>query len=208
MSLIARAHDSTTIHLSWTPPEDPNGIVIKYRVQLMEVNTGQTFLMYAHSTRMEITTVHPAYTYECAVAASTVVGYGPFSAAFNITTPEDGKYMYVNEFIVYLFVIIITTVPSGPPQNVVIYNVTARSVMISYNPPLAYEQNGIITKYMIELTNLDLGLKSQYEASDLKLLIEDLRPYTVYEITIAGRTVIGYGPFGEEKTFRTLESGK
>ncbi len=99
-------------------------------------------------------------------------------------------------------------VPSGPPQDEVIHNITAKSVTFSYNPPLAHEQNGIITKYKIELTNLDLGIKSHYELSDQKLLIENLKPYTVYEITIAGRTAIGYGPFSQQKTFRTLESGK
>ncbi len=85
-----RALDSTTIHLSWSPPAEPNGILIEYRIKLTEINTGQTFLTYAHSAMIEINNLHPAYTYECVVAAKTVAGYGPLSVPINITTPEDG----------------------------------------------------------------------------------------------------------------------
>ncbi len=80
-----------TIHISWTVPVEANGIVIEYKVKLREVNTGQTSLLPTHSTSIEANTVHPAYTYEYSVAASTAVGYGPFSDLVNITTPEDGR---------------------------------------------------------------------------------------------------------------------
>ncbi len=102
----------------------------------------------------------------------------------------------------------VNAAPSGPPQNAIVFNITARSVVISYSPPLAQERNGVVIQYKVELTNLDLGTRNQIETAGLQLLVQSLRPYTVYEITVTGRTAIGYGPFSEQQTFRTLESGK
>ena len=95
-----------TIHLSWSPPDEPNGVVREYRVTVTETNTGNVYSYVSFSTSIEITSLHPAYTYECSVAAFTI-GLGPYSALFNVrnssrwyvTIPVSSLSSYINLFL-------------------------------------------------------------------------------------------------------------
>lgn len=71
-------------------PEDQNGIIRLYEVNIVEIDTGDTFTVTSNVTNLAVTSLHPAYTYECSIAAYTVA-IGPYSEPFNITTDEDGK---------------------------------------------------------------------------------------------------------------------
>lgn len=84
------ADNSRAIRLSWSPPEEPNGVVREYKVTVTETNTGNIFNYISFSTSIEVTSLHPSYTYQCSVAAFTI-GLGPYSVLFTLTTPEDGK---------------------------------------------------------------------------------------------------------------------
>ena len=88
------AQDSTTIFYSWNAPaaDQQNGIIREYRIQVLEVETGNVSLYVSFSTSIEISSLHPDYTYVLSVSAFTVAA-GPYSRTVNITTPEDGKTM-------------------------------------------------------------------------------------------------------------------
>lgn len=77
-----------------------------------------------------------------------------------------------------------------------------------YVHPLLEEQNGNITGYEIELTNLDSADVKIFETTATTFLIESLRPHTVYSVTVAARTAVGIGPFSEAAVFQTKEDGK
>ncbi len=83
---------SSSFLVSWgsLPPEDHNGIVRHYTVNIREVNTGRSFHLEALSTSITVQFLHPNYKYTCGVAAVTV-GPGPFSLPVNATTLEAGK---------------------------------------------------------------------------------------------------------------------
>ena len=82
----------TTLALSWQPPslENQNGIIIHYRVNITEMETGRLLLFTAVNTSLSVSGLHPFYTYNCTVAAVTV-GLGPYSASVVVQTPEDGN---------------------------------------------------------------------------------------------------------------------
>lgn len=86
------AQDSTTIVFTWSPPgaDLQNGVIREYRVQVQEIETGNFSLYTSFSTSIEISSLHPDYTYDIRVAAVTIA-IGPYSAIVNITTPEDGE---------------------------------------------------------------------------------------------------------------------
>ena len=87
----AVVRDSRTVILSWSPPDSDkqNGLVREYRIRLTELHSGNVSLFVSLTTNLEITSLHPDFTYEWIVAAFTI-GVGPYSTVFNFTTPENG----------------------------------------------------------------------------------------------------------------------
>ena len=85
--------DSRTLVLSWEPPlpEDRNGIIINYTVNITEMETGTQFQLVTDNTNITAFSLHPYYTYSCTVAAKTSVGLGPYTTPRPVQMPEDGK---------------------------------------------------------------------------------------------------------------------
>lgn len=85
------AHNGFT--LQWSPPgpEYQNGMVDSYLITVVEVETGVVKNYTSQSTTYYISPLHPAYTYQCTVAAYTV-GLGPFSNITVVTTAEYCKW--------------------------------------------------------------------------------------------------------------------
>ena len=47
-------------------------------------------MLTTDSSSLNVTSLHPYYTYNCTVAAHTSVGTGPISSPFVIQLPESG----------------------------------------------------------------------------------------------------------------------
>jgi len=88
------AISSTAIALSWRAPlfEDRNGVIRNYIVNVTELETLNEFSQATTHLEIVLSTLHPHYTYECAVFAVTI-GPGPGGAA-NVTTLEEGTLQY------------------------------------------------------------------------------------------------------------------
>ena len=84
---------STSFVLNWAPPayELQNGVIVLYDIHVTEVETLLEANFTSSTTSLTLQSLHPAYTYQCIVAANTVVGQGPFSTAFSVTVNEDGQ---------------------------------------------------------------------------------------------------------------------
>ena len=94
-----QSETSTTLVLSWQPPapENQNGIIVHYIVNITEMETGRLLSFTAvNMTTLSVPMLHPFYTYTCIVAAVTV-GIGPYSATVEVELPEDGKQVYTVE---------------------------------------------------------------------------------------------------------------
>ena len=100
------------------------------------------------------------------------------------------------------------TVPSGPPQSPSVSSVNSRSIGITWQPPPLPDRNGVITGYVINITSLDTGTRTQLTSTTTALTIPNLAPYTSYVCIIAARTAVGLGPFSTVVTVRTLEAGR
>ena len=72
--------------------ENHNGIVRHYLVSVLEVDTGEIDVYTAVATQLNISRLHPYYTYICVVAAVTI-RTGPFSHNISIITPQGGNCM-------------------------------------------------------------------------------------------------------------------
>ena len=83
---------STSLFLRWEPPEleDQNGIIIGYRVNISEVETGANFQLSSSDPPLSVEGLRPFTTYICRIAARTRVGVGPYSIAVTAVTRQDG----------------------------------------------------------------------------------------------------------------------
>ena len=84
---------------------------------------------------------------------------------------------------------------------------TSRSAVLTWDPPPAEDQNGIIVSYVINVTEADSGVSFQLFSRNTSLSVSSLLPFTSYNFLIAASTSIGVGPFSRLLTLQTPEDG-
>lgn len=98
--------------------------------------------------------------------------------------------------------------PSGAPDSVSATTLSSTTVLLTWNPPSPDLQNGIITTYFVNITELETGMASQLiVAGATQLLIDTLHPYYVYNFYISAATAIGRGPYSPIFSIQTPEDG-
>lgn len=92
-NFVAMPTDPRTVFLTWDPPppEDRNGPIIGYIINVTVVGTGEMFQLTSPTNTLRVSSLRPFSTFVCVIAARTPVGLGPFSTTVTVTTPEDGK---------------------------------------------------------------------------------------------------------------------
>ena len=86
----------------------------------------------------------------------------------------------------------------------------SRSLMLQWNPPNYEARNGIIRKYLVNVTGKfeDLLLDSiVLETHNTTLLVSDLHPNNHYIISVTAFT-ISEGPFTDDLQVTTSEDGE
>ena len=206
-NVAATSLSSTAIKLSWMPPplHTHNGIIREYTIHYYVSETRENVVKQSpdNYTSTVITDLHPFYTYSFQVAAVTIDA-GPLSTEVTIKTQESGKLFRINfthNFLkavlaaVLMAIFISHVEPTGAPQAVEAVAVSSSSIRLTWNPPLAEEQNGRISFYHINITSVDDRGVMNFETDGLNtiFILNSLHPYYLYTITIAAFTV-GLGP--------------
>lgn len=93
LNFVATPADPRSIVLRWDPPlpEDRNGPITGYLIDVTVVETSETFQLNVTTTTLRVLELTPYTTYRFTIAASTEVGLGPFSTVYSTQTPEDGN---------------------------------------------------------------------------------------------------------------------
>ena len=91
-NFMATASNSHSVTFSWDPPppDQQNGIITQYFINITIANSGETFQESTAERSLSINTLQPFTTYLCVIAASTSTGIGPYSMVVTLTTPQDG----------------------------------------------------------------------------------------------------------------------
>ena len=91
-NLSAVPTSSSSLYLTWQPPlpAERNGEIVLYTINVTVVESGEEFQLTSFVANLSLSSLRPYYTYSFAIAASTVIGEGPFSLVFTIRMPEDG----------------------------------------------------------------------------------------------------------------------
>ena len=88
---------STSAVFTWEapPPEDLNGRVIGYFINMTILQTGERLELFSNSTTLTVYHLQPYTVYTCVSTAVTIAGRGPFSDVLQIQTLEAGKWYYM-----------------------------------------------------------------------------------------------------------------
>ncbi|XP_055973610.1 phosphatidylinositol phosphatase PTPRQ [Sorex fumeus] len=162
---------SSSIMLYWDPPEFPNGKITHYTIYAMELDTKRAFQITTLDNSFLITGLNKYTRYKMRVTASTHVGESSLSEENDIfvITPEDE--------------------PESPPKNVEILDVTAHEISLKWSPP--EKPNGVIIAYEVLYQNTDALFA--WNSSTTDIILRDLKPYTLYNISVRSYTRVGPG---------------
>ena len=100
-----------------------------------------------------------------------------------------------------------STVPSSPPQNVMLTSVNPASLMVSWELPSTINYNGPISGHVIRYTRggtsdmMNVNSGTTHTISGLVAFID-------YSVTVAAITVNGTGPFSNPMVRRSGEAGE
>ena len=96
--------------------------------------------------------------------------------------------------------------PVGSPQNLSAVPLDSSTLLISWRPPLAALQNGVIRSYKLSIVEAETATETLVTLDDvLSHTVQDLHPFYNYEVEIAGVT-IGDGPFSDPVRAQLPES--
>ena len=85
---------------------------------------------------------------------------------------------------------------------------SATSANLTWSPPSYEVQNGVIIKYVVNVTVEEIGESFQLISNTTSLEVISLRPHRTYLCIIAAATSVGLGPFSRSITVKTPEDGK
>lgn len=85
--------------------------------------------------------------------------------------------------------------PSGPPLNLRVVQQQLTSITVSWQPPTASQQNGVITSYTIHITPPEGGSPYTLVTTGLSLTATSLIGNSPYSFAVAASTDAGTGPY-------------
>lgn len=179
--------NSTSVLLVWKPPSlnVENGVILYYMVVLSEPVT-MTILNHTITlTSLTVGHLLPYYIYSCTV--------GMFTAGGSIFTEDIQILSYQG-------------VPSGAPQNIIANATSPYDVLLSWQPPLPAERNGVVLNYTIVLLHQSPDSEpSVLYSQETSLHLYSLLPHSVYNYSIGATTSAGTGPFSDFQQVTTLD---
>ena len=97
--------------------------------------------------------------------------------------------------------------PTAPPDNLIAIPLDSRTLHITWQPPVEEERNGIIRRFIINITELNSGTEFQLENATTEITVQNLHPFYQYSYSIAAKTV-ALGPFTLGSIIEMPEDGK
>ena len=91
-----------------------------------------------------------------------------------------------------------STVPSSPPQNIMVTSINPASLMVSWQPLPMIDHNAPTVTYVIQYTRVGSSdMMSVNVTSGTTHTISGLVAYVNYSVIVAAMTVNGTGPFSD-----------
>ncbi|XP_077994073.1 interleukin-6 receptor subunit beta-like isoform X3 [Glandiceps talaboti] len=202
VNVSATTSNKTSINVSWDPPLNPNGDIIKYQVCLRQVHleseANESLRTFAtinviedsqNNLQYQFTGLEDKYLqYEIYVQAFTTAAGGGFSQVIKVNTPEGVPYGSAKHVKIEL--------QENKPHN----------LEIIFQHPCGDERNGIIRGYLLYYCEVQSQI-AQVDCPDDTVLrknisvdgtekqvsteIDGLKSYTLYAVWMAAYTTLG-----------------
>ncbi|KAM4676019.1 phosphatidylinositol phosphatase PTPRQ [Discoglossus pictus] len=175
---------STSVELSWEPPEQPNGIITGYYLQIY--GPQGNYSLSTSQVTIILEDLIP-FTQICIfVAARTVKGTGPSSQLLFHTDEAE---------------------PSAPPQNLTFVNSTDVAAYLQWSP--SPKPNGLVRMYSFKI--LENSSQSVFYQNisgwRTEARLTALEPFKTYSASVSAFTKVGNGnQFSNTVSFTTKES--
>ncbi|XP_039371136.1 receptor-type tyrosine-protein phosphatase S isoform X10 [Mauremys reevesii] len=189
MNFQAEARTETSIRVSWSPPRQE--IITKYELSYREGDRGREVLKtFEPTTSFTVEGLKPNTEYVFRLAARSALGLGAY-------TPEVRERTLQSK-------------PSAPPQDIKCVSTRSTAILVSWRPPPAESQNGVLAGYSVRYRALDSEDTELKEVNDIppttnQILLEQLEKWTEYRITVVAHTEVGPGPESSPVVVRTDE---
>ena len=105
-----------------------------------------------------------------------------------------------------MLVICHSSAPSQPPSNVEVPTINPREFELLWVPPPMDQQNGIIRRYIVNITTNDSREELITYSQTTTALVLNLDAFTTYTCSVSAETVAP-GPFSSAIMFQTAEDG-
>ncbi|XP_060934460.1 protein tyrosine phosphatase receptor type Fa isoform X5 [Limanda limanda] len=187
LQVQARMLSSSTMLVQWEPPEEPNGLILGYKVYYSSTHNTPLSAWQKHNTdNSQLTTISGLttdITYSLRVLGFTSVGDGPSSDVLQIKTQQG--------------------VPAQPSRFEAEAELDSR-IMLSWLWPV---QEPIISFELLywEANNPRDKHRVTFEPAGF-YAVDGLKPDTVYMFSLAARSEIGLGVFTKPIETRTAQS--
>ena len=84
---------STSVTITWEPPQNPNGGSLGYEVSYTPKGGSTSVAKLKNYTTCKLIDLNPFTSYYICIRAKTAVGFSEESVPLTISTLEDGKYL-------------------------------------------------------------------------------------------------------------------
>ncbi|XP_049575506.1 receptor-type tyrosine-protein phosphatase delta isoform X5 [Syngnathus scovelli] len=186
------AKSETSILLSWiAPPQGgPDNQITGYELVYRRADdTEEKKVSFEPTSSYLLRNLKPFSAYTFQLAARSKHGIGAYTNEISIDTPQ--------------------TLPSAPPQDITCTSPTSTSILVSWAPPPAEFQNGVITGYAVQYSTTGVNKTSKridgIPKEGSPYLLDNLEKWTEYGITVRAQTEAGDGPESLQLIIRTEE---
>eukprot|EP00062_Callorhinchus_milii_P019146 gi/632973490/ref/XP_007903180.1/ PREDICTED: phosphatidylinositol phosphatase PTPRQ [Callorhinchus milii] len=218
--LSATAVNHTTANVTWFLPQQPNGKITQFRIIVKFARSGKLSknmtlkadLLFPNTLTQCEDDVSSSTTPSASLSTSASAG----TAFQSVTSENPGRVAlqsasvlvtHLNPYTTYLCEGSAFTkegegqitsalfrtpewIPEEPPQNLVFRNLTSKSFIINWDPPLTITGRLF---YRVELRGPS-GRISYNTTRDLRFFFVNLLPFIKYEVIVTPETAVGPGP--------------
>ncbi|ELU00302.1 hypothetical protein CAPTEDRAFT_229069 [Capitella teleta] len=192
-NLQGQAMSPNSIQLSWNSPSDSGPKIESYELYFNDSHFRQSIHITIDPPVNEylLEDLTPDTVYHIRVSAKSTRGEGP-----STPTIQERTLQYI---------------PTAPPQDIRAHVVSSRDIDVSWSPPPADQQNGLITGYKVLYTLATSRLGPSDAAvvtsagTERSARIGNLERWTEYKVWVVASTQVGDGPRSELLLVRTDE---
>jgi hypothetical protein len=188
LNLRVTQRQLTSITLAWgSPPlSHQNGLITSYTLHITP-QEGPSYTIVTRTLNLIAASLLSNSLYMFAVAASTVVGRGPYtSPSLSVRTPSPAT--------------------TSPPQDVSATVLDHERIFVTWTAPPVSEQSGAITGYKVKVTEYPTGRRWSENTNLTMLTLINLHPFYTYKMRVRVVPATGNGQYSNTIVAKTLPS--